>query len=152
MYSSTFLHSLECLHDWHLLVPFTRFRAATSLFSLNLQKSRLLNNTYIYYVDVFLQFGEQYCTICTSTMTSSSCNKLTSQLYCDDPLQLTPTNICEFFCFNIYGTTIPGPYTKPQFGRSTSLKRPKKYEVRHVIKNWVKMLRCRQTILQEVFQ
>ena len=44
----------------------------------------------------------------------------------DELLQLTPTDICEFFCLKVYGTTTPGPDAKPQFGRSTSLESYKK--------------------------
>ena len=41
-------------------------------------------------------------------------------------LQLTPTDICEFFFLKAYGAITPGPDTKPQFGRSKSLESSKK--------------------------
>lgn len=41
-------------------------------------------------------------------------------------LQLTPTDVCEFFCLKVYGTTNPDADAKPQYGRSTSLEAYKK--------------------------
>jgi len=49
----------------------------------------------------------------------------------DELLELTPTDICEFFSLRVYGTTTPGPDAKLQFGRSTSLESYKKNSLLH---------------------